>query len=610
MSLDGRNELEKFINKCGYNKIWSAVEEWLDENISKFEIDAYIDFSLYDIVLKFTRNLNVDGCCFKFEIVYEVLVNYTDSFDEKHNISQWISMHCDAKVDDELVCFDVADVEIYSKTKLNGNATPDFVPIISKNQMDAHAFEFLQRYYPEALTQPAEAPIREIAIKMGLNLEFGYILSEDFSYFGQISFSNSKTQVFNVETGDSQELEVTRGTILIDPEILLERSLGCENFTIVHELVHWEKHRLFADVKRLLYKGDYVAHRCPKPKKLFIDSDDEWTPEDWMEWQANGIGARILMPKETVPTKVNEITADFSDELKSDKTQYYITLIEELAEFYGTSQQATKYRLIELGYEEVEDIQIHEYDFQTYTHKIDEYKAYYELCENAKLRQLVNAGFFIYVDNYFVINHEKCVDYNEDGIPYLTDFAIENIEKCTVKFTNVRVNIKESGGKFSNVLYRGKTYETFQKYNSEDNDAMFEFAKELAADFDLKALERQKIRISFCDRVKQIFEAKDINSAKFYELTLLSRDIFSKLKRQNYKPKFETVIALCAGLDLDIFTTNELLQKAGYAFDESEKHSAYMTVITHFTGKSIHVRNEFLKNLENIEIAPLGEKDA
>ena len=121
-----------------------------------------------------------------------------------------------------------------------------------------------------------------------------------------------------------------------------------------------------------------------------------------------------------------------------------------------------------------------------------------------------------------------------------------------------------------------------------------------------KFIERNKIRVSFCDRIQQILKAKNIKSSDFQALTLLSKDIFSKLKKQDYKPTFKTVITLCAGLDLDIYTTNELLQKAGYSFNGSKEHTAYVTIITKYEGESISVRNEFLKE---VGIKLLGEKN-
>ncbi|MCL1857667.1 MAG: helix-turn-helix transcriptional regulator [Oscillospiraceae bacterium] len=607
MALKGKNELERFTDKCGYNNIWAALKEWIKDSSDKLEIDGN-DIILDDIDIKFTRNLQVDGCCFTYDAVIEADIAYTDLYRELQSKSQWFMMRCAAEVDDTLKLFEVSNVKIYEKIPtLKSNVTDNFVPVISKAQMDDEARAFLRKYCPKALLEPTKVPIREIAAEMGLELKFGYILSEDFSYFGQISFSDTKTRVYDLESGKSRELDVTRGTVLIDPEVFWERSLGCEDFTITHEVVHWEKHRLFADIKRLLHRNYYNAHRCPKPTYIHWNSDSTWSDEEWLEWHANGIGARILMPKETVAAKIKELKENFSYELLIDKTEFFVVLIDELATFYGTSRLTAKYRLKELGYKAVENIQLHEYDYQAYTHEIDEYKAFYEICESPELHMLVSMGMFAYADRHFVINHEKCVSVDEDGIPHLTDFAWANLEKCTIKFSNVRINIKESNRLFSDILYRGKTYETFQKYNSNDNEAAFEFARELAADYQVKAPEREKLNITFSQRVRQIIEAKNINEMRFQERTKLSKATFYRLQSEKDKQSFDTILAFCAGLDLDIFLTQELLGKAGLSFNGGMAHNAYMLAITQFPGKSIDVRNEFLSNLDIKGVKPLGE---
>jgi len=356
-----------------------------------------------------------------------------------------------------------------------------------------------------------------------------------------------------------------------------------------------------------LYNNSYVAHRCPKPSRILWDSDETWSDEEWLEWHANGIAARILMPRETLPAKIKEITAGFPPNLIADKIECYIALMDELAKFYGTSRQTAKYRLRDLGYEEVNDIQIHEYEFQAYTYEIDEYKAYYELLENAELRMLVGMGLFAYADNRFVLNHEKCVEYDTDGVPHLTDFAWANLNRCALRFANVRVNMRESGGRFSDILYRDKTYETFPKYNSKDNKAAFEFARELAEEFAAGSAERQKLNVSLSQTVRQILEVKGIGAAEFQDRTLLSKATYHRLQSEKDKPSFRSILAFCAGMDLDIYKTGELLGKAGFAFDGSEAHTAYMTAITAFSGKSIDVRNEFLANLNIKGVSPLGD---
>lgn len=63
MSLSGKSELERFTDKFGYNKIWKAFENGINNYANDFDIDN--DFTLYNIDMKFTHNFTVKGCCFE-----------------------------------------------------------------------------------------------------------------------------------------------------------------------------------------------------------------------------------------------------------------------------------------------------------------------------------------------------------------------------------------------------------------------------------------------------------------------------------------------------------------------------------------------------------------
>jgi len=110
--------------------------------------------------------------------------------------------------------------------------------------------------------------------------------------------------------------------------------------------------------------------------------------------------------------------------------------------------------------------------------------------------------------------------------------------------------------------------------------------------------------------VRQILAVKEIDVMEFQELTLLSKATFYRLQSEKSKQSFRSVLAFCAGMDLDIYMTTELLGKAGFAFDGSEAHTAYMTTITAFEGEPIDVRNEFLANLDIKGVYPLGDNIA
>ena len=185
MALNGKNELERFVDKYGHDKIWTAITDRLLDGTDDFIDDGCYNFKPEDMFLKCTRNLTVDGCRFEFDAVYEVYASFTDEFGEDRYQSQWFSAHCAAEVDDTLKSFEVTGIEAYTKTRRQGNTTPNFVPVISRRQMDAEAAKFLQAYFSDALKKPTRVPMCEIACEMGLNVELGYMLSEDFSYLGQ-----------------------------------------------------------------------------------------------------------------------------------------------------------------------------------------------------------------------------------------------------------------------------------------------------------------------------------------------------------------------------------------------------------------------------------------
>ena len=62
--------------------------------------------------------------------------------------------------------------------------------------LDKEATAFLEKYYPEALEEPLRVPIEDIAKeKLGLNVIQGYRITDDFTIFGQICFSQCLCQL-------------------------------------------------------------------------------------------------------------------------------------------------------------------------------------------------------------------------------------------------------------------------------------------------------------------------------------------------------------------------------------------------------------------------------
>lgn len=226
----------------------------------------------------------------------------------------------------------------------------NLVPILQKGEFDDVATSFLEKYCPQCLETPMAVPIEEIAIRaMGLQIKRMH-LSEDLSILGQVFFSSGLAEIYKKDDDEYIFEQVEKGTIFIDPDVAIERNIGSERNTITHECVHWNIHRTYHSVQIMAGGERAVAFRCPtEPPSERVNS--KWTGEDWMEWQANGIAPKILMPKATFTSYVN--AHSLFPKTKEEKlgliSLYQDLLIEDLAEFFQVSKQSASIRLSELG---------------------------------------------------------------------------------------------------------------------------------------------------------------------------------------------------------------------------------------------------------------------
>ena len=227
----------------------------------------------------------------------------------------------------------------------------DYVPHISKAEFDDEAKKFLERYCPEALVTPMAVPIEEIASKkMGLTI-LEERLSEDFSILGQMCFTKGIAEIYDKDEDEYREIYVKAGTMIIDPDTLLRRNLGSKRITVSHECVHWTKHRNYHILSSAQSGQAAKACRCPAEEKDYT-YNRKWTDEDWMEWQANGISPRILMPRETFGLVYERLLEESKEQpfIKAKLYSQQTWIIEQLAGFYQVSKQAARIRLCELGY--------------------------------------------------------------------------------------------------------------------------------------------------------------------------------------------------------------------------------------------------------------------
>lgn len=68
-------------------------------------------------------------------------------------------------------------------------------------------------------------------------------INKEGSIFGQLFFLEADAEMYDIEHDKYVVIHVPAKTIVVDPRMYLFRNLGSVNNTIIHECVHWIKHR-------------------------------------------------------------------------------------------------------------------------------------------------------------------------------------------------------------------------------------------------------------------------------------------------------------------------------------------------------------------------------
>lgn len=466
----------------------------------------------------------------------------------------------------------------------NQNLLPDLSGIndaAHKESLEKEAERFLMQYCREALEQPQAVSIRQIAEeKMGINLIVDKALSDDLSIFGETVFADSDVDV--LADGEPEQLHCKAGTILLDPDVLMMRNMGSYNFTLAHEVYHWYAHRAYM-LLRMENAGQGHAKQESTVQQCYVyNNGSSRTPAALAEIQANAVAARILMPRRTVVGKYKELREKYGAEE---------IIVAELAIFFEVSRQAMRIRLEELG------IMVNTVPQPEKLRRIDRLMLFDAFSTDKNLRRLLVSGTYRYADGYIVKNKPQ---YVENGT--LTEYAIENLNECTLEFKSVR--------------HQGAADKLLQRYEDYDLIACSEGALE-EEDLKQKKLQFERFLVeeanddlappekTFCEMlapyIGQFRTGDDFEIKTGVHRVKLKQFRDGKLNN----PEVRTVVAICVGLDLDITQTVEMLRSAGHVLLNTREHWAYKFIMTCCEGMEIEERNAILIALG---IRPLGSR--
>lgn len=214
----------------------------------------------------------------------------------------------------------------------------------SFTQLEELADELNKRYDPDRLTAPKKIDVYDIVDMLGARIAFEY-LSPDRTYLGATLFRPGTLYVWPgnpyVNGMMPKEKLFYGGTIIIDRDLSegkTEQDHFTENFTVMHECFHFDKHQASFKHSGHLSKSfsGYEQKQADKKSALYK-----------IERQANYSAAAFLMPREACFRAAKDHLG-----YKERKLAFGYDIkpkIKEVGQLFGVNYSPMCFRLQELG---------------------------------------------------------------------------------------------------------------------------------------------------------------------------------------------------------------------------------------------------------------------
>lgn len=180
---------------------------------------------------------------------------------------------------------------------------------------------------------------------LGLSVRFAR-LSVDESICGLTSYADAEYII--EEMGTVRTIELKQNQILLDSSFLeagkVKKLCGKRRFTLAHECAHQILFQMESEESQQKCRESYSERRSYSLRDLK-------SREDWNEWQANALGAALLMPQ----AEINRAMRFFAQNRTLISYEGRFSYADKLAlsllcQALGVSKSAAVIRLRQLGY--------------------------------------------------------------------------------------------------------------------------------------------------------------------------------------------------------------------------------------------------------------------
>lgn len=617
-----------YIAKRFDNEFWAVAEQYLNDNADSLcndlrRIHRAGEMEISDVKVEHVWVNDLPDMKIQFDVALSVWFEISEGdyhYDNSEEKTVWIMVRCCGDLDCNLDDFEITETAAYNgKNRAKDPMDDALVPVMLPDNLDAIAEQFLRDHYKKALLQPTWVDPLELAKSMNLSVRFVYI-TKDESIFGRSYFFESDVELYNPDTDEFYTERIPAGTILVDKTVAFMYVLGATNNTIIHECVHWDKHKKAFALARL-YNAELTNIGCRVVGGIDGNPSDR-NAVDWMEWQANTLTPKIQLPISMFKKYVDGKISKFRREMNAyDMIDIIEPIIISIEEDFGVSKVAAKIRLLEAGYEEALGVFTYVDGKYAKPHKaakgflqrnqtfcVSLQDALIESAFNPELKSKIAEGNYKYIDTHFVLNHPKYVETDMFGNEALTHYARNHMDECCLVFT---LTIKSH----INDRYRSECFLNRDKSNEIVFEAHYGGASaqdanqaKMIKEYNAELLTVAKtLPMNFSGALDALIDWSDMTEEELAEAADMSEKTIQRLR--NTEPDnvtIETVMQLCIGMQLPPVLSNCLLRASGKSFMMTEQHIMYQFLLNACYYKSIFECNDMLTAQK---LKPLGKQN-
>ena len=477
------------------------------------------------------------------------------------------------------------------------------IPVMSAEDY-AHLAEDIHRTLYEDEKRKDEPIDPEKWIReMGLKLLVG-IFPENGA-LGEYFFGFGTADIVNQKSGDVAKKDINPGTIILNNEIL--HAAGTRNSTTAHEGTHGFLGHYFFMLQRM-HGHDYCSYMC---KRVPGQQDaDLRSPMEKMEIQANTFPRYLLIPEESGKSRAERLLAYYGG-IRDLATMQ--KMVNDMAEYYGTTKTIARSRLMDFGYNEARGIlrtangslvpSYYSTLSANETYTISESEALQEYLTNTNFQTVVNSGLYLYVpeNGCYCLNDRKYLYLDHAGHPHLRRYAREHMDKCCLVFCAEYTNVFR---RFINgVLQKGSTVgrgrRTIRYVNEKGGSPATEAGLMLRKQIEAQMQEAAKFQKTFNDMTVELMESRGITVGRLADETGLSEDTIKNLRnRPNIIFPIQEIVAVCIALHLPPAVSMEYIRISPSKFQTTLEMKMYEYALNQWYMRSVAEVNRLLVEAE------------